>query len=442
MARHAAIAALVIGIVGCPSTHSPGDVDANVVDALRDAARSDAPDSEPDLPDAAADFRVDLLVTELLESGPISGATWRLRDVEGTETSGITNASGSATIDCPIVRAPFDLEVDAPTLGSARFLRHLVSSVSAHIHGASPGMAPGDREVTVEVSGTTAEEEAILSGPNVVHSRSVLGSSPVELGFRWADAAQPADVLAWAYTPRFYMFDDLRIRLPAGSGRPRTIGVVGRDLAADSAPGTMPIDLTTGPASRRVPMHISVEAGGTWRPQGPIDYATGVPIDPDFVTTSDGSFDGTVAAFDAPGAASPWFVIGTHDGWTALLPAVMDFNIPRADGAPAIVGTTLADATVTVPPSRWSEVIVVVVQRNAAGGETRLVWAAQPYEGAVTVVPPQADLVALGFDPAGPDVFVGAGLASLIATEHELDPEPMYRIESSDLHVHAMLPMR
>jgi hypothetical protein len=441
MARRAALVAVVLGLVGCPTTHHQADVDGDVSDAPLDAGADDG-DAAPDVRDAPADFRIELLVTHLPESEPIPGAVWRLRDVAGTETFGTIDPSGRATIECAIARAPFDLEVDAPGLGPARFLRNLVSAVSAHVHGGSPLIPPGDREVTVEVFGTAAGEEAMLSGPNVVPTRPVLGTSPIELGFRWQDPSQPADVVAWAFTPRFYMLDDLRVRLPSGSGRPRTIGVVGRGLAADSAPATLPIDLTTGPAPRRAPMHISVEAGGAWRPRGPIDYATGVPIDPDFAATPEGDFDGTVAVFDEPGASSPWFVIGTHDGWTALLPTVMDFDIPRADGAPTIVGTTLADATITVPPSRWSEVTVLLVQRNAAGEETRLAWAARPFAGSLTVVPAQADLIALGFDPAGPDVFVGAALLSLIRTEHDLDPEPLYRIESSDLHASAMLPMR
>lgn len=438
--------ALVLLLCACAGAHprsDGGEADAGLPDATHDpdvGVDSGSNDAGVDVDAGSPEIVVELSVRVGSDAIPLEGATWRLVGADGLATTGPTDEAGRASVTCPAESAPCQLLVQAPELGRPFAIADLTRSVSAHVVGGvpAPEPMPSGRELVVEVSGAEAGERAALGGTNICAGDTWdLGSNPMRVGFRWCDPMRPVDLVTWVYTPRMV---DGWVRLPPGSGTPRTIAIA-RGLSAEMAPDVLPVDVSDGPAPRRVPLHIAVSASGGWRPVGPIDYVTWPPMDPQFTETAEG-FDGTLAIFDEPLAAPGPIEIGSYEHWRARIPRLMDFAIPSADGTPLLEGSTVMEAVVSVPPNAWSQLAVAIAQRRADGTRVLLEWCALPSERSLPVVPPGVDLAALGFDPAGEDVFVSAELHALLATSNDLELVPRYYVRSSDLSSSRMMPLR
>lgn len=444
MARLAAAVAfsLALQASGCADSHDPDDGgwtdDAHAEDAVmpQDAPIEGGATDSPDGPPARLDVR--LVVTDLPGGAPVAGAPWTAMGSAGAASSGTTDAGGIALLGLDAVLAPFDIEV---TLGTETYyIRDIRTSVSIAVHADPPLPTPSADEVTVEIAGARTGEVVTVAGSNAYPGMRVLGPPP-RVGFRWRDPARPADAVAFAFTPRTYMEEDLEIPLPDGSGTPRTIAVVARGAAPGELASLVSEDLTTGPTPTRVPMRIEIVGEGTWVPHGPIDRVLGaMPLDPQFTETA-GGFEGSIAVFDDEAARPGDFHIGPHDAqWTARVPGPIDFELPRAAGAPLVSGGDVSSATVAAEPSTWSQILVRIQQARPDGTTARVRWIA-PLSGApISVLPARSTLEELGFERGGADVVVRADTIHLIAPAADLDVGPVHYVESSDLSTVVRLP--
>jgi hypothetical protein len=443
-------------LMGCSSTHQGEDGGLDAVsptpdtpdafqwtdvsdDAIRaDSALSDSPTRGP---------IITIRATTADGREPRSGLGWSVVGAGGFLMSGATDASGVSVVSCPLGSAPvqvalLDIRMDQRWETSSVYVRSIARDAEIRVHDRLEWRTPVGARVRVDAVGARSDEVVGLFGDRAFDV-SALGS--IELQWESDDAL--ANAAAFAYRPRTHLWDDIRFALPPGSGTPRSMEVVARNLRPADVAEPLRANLVEDVPETRIPMRIHVERGA-WVADGPVYVHSGVALDPQFVQTIDG-FEGSLAVFveepfSSPGSWPTPLVVGPYERhWRAHLPDVRDFSIPSASGAPVLLGETVQTMTVVVPPTRWAQLVVDITQTGEGLSPVRWAhWIAATPAGEISLLPDGVSLDALGFDVEGRDPVVTAQLVQPLQPS-DLEIFPTYRVESTgQLLVRRSVPFR